>query len=374
MTQTLRHNTLVLFRFLLQFLPFMVGALFVFSGFVKAIDPYGFTYKIEDYLRAFGSMTALVPLAFLASVTISLLEMLIGIGLIFRIYFRWSLNLTALFMSVMTPLTLYIAIKNPVSDCGCFGDAFIISNWNTFFKNLVLLAAVVVLFLNKKSIPLFFSCWKQTALAIVFTLLGILLSVFCYRHLPLIDFLPYKIGVNIAQAMEVPQNSFSDTYSTTFIYEKNGIQKEFTLENYPENDSTWHFIDQKSVLISKGFTPPIHDFAIMNSYYDDVTDSVLYHEGSVYLLIMYDLTKTNKVGVEAAERMYRLAKSRGIAFYALTGSTDADVAVFKKENSISFPFYKTDPTTLKTVIRANPGLVLLRKGTIFGKWNWRDFE
>lgn len=352
----------------------LLGFLFVFSGFVKAIDPLGFTYKIQDYLLAFGGpFVNLSVLAFVTSIALSTFEILLGLNLIFKVKIRLTLLSSLVFMLVMTLLTLYIAIANPVTDCGCFGDAFVISNWATFYKNLVIDAIIVLLIaLNKKIKPFFLPRIESSAIT-VFILIAVGLSVYSYQHLPMFDFLPYKIGVNIPQAMLIPENAPTDKYNTTFIYSKNGQQREFTLENYPKGDSTWVFVDQKSVLVSKGYQAPIHDFTIVNSTFDDITEKVLYYQGYTYLLVMYDLSKTSEDGAKQAEIMYQNALSSGIKFYALTGSSDEDIQNFIQKTSVTFPFCKTDPTTLKTIIRANPGLVLLKNGTIVGKWNWRDF-
>lgn len=358
----------------MQLLPVLVGAVFIFSGFVKAIDPLGFTYKIEDYLRAFGGVfLSVTDVAFAVAVLLSVAELIVGLGLVFRIFVKQAAIGALLFMIAMTPLTLYIALVNPVSDCGCFGDALIISNWATFYKNLVISVAVGFILFNIKQIKPFVELKVQKIVAVLFILGSFGLSQYCFRHLPLIDFLPYKVGVNIPEAMVIPENAKSDTYSTSFIYEKDGVQKEFTLENYPK-DTTWKFIDQKSVLLTKGYVPPIHDFSVVNAQYEDITEQLLYTEGYSYLLVMYDITKTSIDGALQAEKMYQIAKSKHLPFYALTGSSDNDVADFVKLTGVTFQFYKTDPVALKTIIRANPGLVLLEKGTVKGKWNWRDFE
>jgi hypothetical protein len=277
-------------------------------------------------------------------------------------------------MAVMTPLTLYIAIKNPVTDCGCFGDALVISNWASFFKNLVLISIVILMLIYHAKFRPFLSLKIQSIGIIVFIVFGVLLSVYSYRHLPMIDFLPYKIGVNIPNAMTIPENAPSDQFKTTFIYEKDGVQKEFTLENYPKNDSSWVFVDQKTELVSSGYKAPIHDFSIMNAQFDDITQQVLSYPGQTYLMVVYDVNETSVEGAKKAEMIYQKSLKSGIKFYALTGSSDADVQKFRDKTDVTFPFWKTDPTALKTMIRANPGLVLLKKGTITGKWNWRDFN
>jgi len=352
----------------------ILGLVFIFSGVVKAIDPLGFTYKITDYLTAFGPIFShLNGLAFTTAVTLSTIELTIGLCLVFKTNFKLTTILALLFMLVMTPLTLYIALKNPVSDCGCFGDAVKISNWETFFKNIVLSAITIVLLVYNKKISSDINPINQWKIALGYVLFGCGLSIYCYTHLPLIDFLPYKVGVNIPESMVVPEDAISDEFETTFIYSKNGVQKEFTLANYPKNDTSWVFVDQKTVLIKKGYEPPIHDFSITNSYGENITEDVLYKEGETYLLTAYDINSTSEKGAQKAEKIYQSARKRDIPFFALTASSASDIQIFRAKTGVTFPFFTTDPTTLKTMIRANPGLIKLKKGTIVGKWNWRDF-
>lgn len=359
----------------LQIAPVLFGAVFIFSGFVKAIDPLGSTYKIQDYLQTFGGFfESMVDYAFPFAIALSTLELLIGLTMIFRVQFKLMTVLAFIFMLVMTPLTLYIAIKNPVSDCGCFGDALVISNWATFFKNLVLLGLVILMLIYQTKFHAFLASKIQYYAILIFIGAGVLLSLYSYHHLPMFDFLPYKVGVNLPKAMEIPDNVPSDEYTTTFIYQKDGKQKEFTLENYPKGDSSWVFVDQKTELVSKGYKAPIHDFNIMDGQFDDITESVLSYPGNTYLLIMYDINEASEEGAKKAEAIYQRSLKNGTKFYALTASSDEDVRQFVTETGVTYPFWKTDPTTLKTVIRANPGLVLLKKGTVIGKWNWRDFD
>lgn len=361
---------------LLELTRVLLGSVFVFSGFVKAIDPLGSTYKFEDYFHAFGGVfESFAVLSFPLAILLSTLELVIGLNLILKIQVRITNYMALLFMLVMTPLTLYIALKkNLVTDCGCFGDALVISNWATFYKNLLLVAMIILLLVFQNRIQSYFSKKAQYFALGLFVLIGVGISVYCYRHLPLIDFRPYKVGVNIPNAMAVPVDAPLDEYETTFIYEKNGLQKEFTLENYPKGDSTWKFVDQKSILVTEGFKAPIHDFAIVDAQYNDITESVIYDSGNTYLLVMYDLAKTSDEGAKKAEKTYQQSLLTGTKFYALTGSSDDDIQSFKEKTGVTYPFCKTDPITLKTIIRANPGLVLIKNGTITGKWNWRDFE
>lgn len=352
----------------------LLAIVFIFSGFVKVIDPLGLTYKIEDYFTAFGGIfTNLTFFALPAGIILPVIELVIGLNLLFMIHLRITSFATLIFMLVMTPLTLYIAIYNPVTDCGCFGDALVISNWQTFYKNIVFLVLSIVLIITLRGKNPILLPHIEWIVVSVFTIFGVALSLHCLNHLPLIDFRPYKIGTNIPEAMLVPQDAPSDVYNTTFIYKKDGVEKEFTLENYPKGDSTWTFVDQKTTIVSEGYKAPIHNFTMVNSNFEDITEDVIYYAGSTYLLIMYDLNKSSEKGAKKAQEIYEKYKNTTVRFYALTASSDDEIAAFKEKTGVSYPFCKTDPITLKTIIRANPGLMLIKNGTIQKKWHWRDF-
>lgn len=353
----------------------LIAFVYIFSGFVKAIDPLGFTYKIEDYLHSFGGIFAdLAVLAFPTAVALSTLELALGLCLLFNIQKQITLLLTLAFMGVMTPLTLYIAIKNPVTNCGCFGDALVITNWETFFKNVVFITIAIILFVFRDKISSSIKSKTQWLILGGFVVFGIGLSVYSVNHLPMIDFLPYKVGVNITEAMRIPEGAPSDKYETIFIYEKAGEQKEFTLENYPKGDPLWKFVDQKTKLISKGFEPKIHDFNITTTDMEDITEDVLTHEGDTYIVMMYDVNKASEEGAKKAELIYQNALAVNAYFYALTASSDEDIQALRLKTGVTFPFHKTDPIAQKTALRANPGIMLLKKGTIMGKWHWRDYS
>jgi hypothetical protein len=271
-------------------------------------------------------------------------------------------------MAFMTPLTLYLAIANPVTDCGCFGDALILSNWATFFKNLILLAAAIVLFKGSKLITRIFS--RKFNLTIVLWvyifILGV--SVFCYSYLPVLDFRPYKIGVNIPQKMEIPDNAEKPDYKTTLIYSKNGVRKEFTLEDYPKNDSTWIFVDSKTKLIKKGYEPPIHNFNITTEDGEDITEHILSNPSYTFLLIAHKLDDASDTNISEINDIYDYSKMYGYEFYALTASLKGDIEEWIASTGAEYPFCTTDDVTLKTIIRSNPGLLLLKNGTILNKW------
>ncbi|MBP1662999.1 MAG: hypothetical protein H6Q19_139 [Bacteroidetes bacterium] len=360
-------------KILLWFARMIVGITFVFSGFVKAIDPLGSAYKFEDYFTAFGGFFEhLAPIAFPAAIALSTLELLIGFCFLLKIKMKGMSVVALLFMAVMLPLTLYIALKNPVSDCGCFGDAIILDNWTTFYKNIILILFIVLVMIFVKQLrPVFLPVVEWIVMTLI-AVAGIGFSVYNYSHQPVIDFRPYKIGVNIPEKMVIPEGAEPDKYETMLVYEKGGEKKEFTIENYPK-DSTWTFVEQKTTLVSKGYTPPIHNFQIVDLNLNDITDYVLSYKGTVNLLCMYDLNKTSETGAKAAEALYQKIKSEGTPFYALTASSDEEIEAFRTRTGATYTFCKTDPITLKTIVRGNPALMIIKNGTVVGKWNWRDF-
>lgn len=350
-----------------------LGAVCVFSGFVKAIDPLGTTYKIEDYLNAFGGVFAeFTWIALPGSILLSMFEFALGCSLILNLRIRLTSWLSLIMMLFMTPLTLYIALENPVSDCGCFGDALVLDNWTTFYKNVVLLVMSIWLVATCKRVRSWFMPWAEWSGMLLFACVSVLLSVICLRHLPFMDFRPYKVGTDIEKSMEIPDDAPGDEYLITFIYEKDGVTQEFSLDNYPKNDSSWVFVDQKTELISKGYVPPIHDFSITTRDYDDITYDVLDYEGYTLLFVMYDLEKANLRFTSTLNALYDRSLEMGWQVYALTGSEDFIVDNFIAATGANYPICGTDPITLKTIVRANPGVVLIKDGVIVDKWNGRD--
>jgi hypothetical protein len=345
----------------------VIGFVFIFSGTVKAIDPLGSAYKFHDYFQAFnlGFLNSLsLPLAVLLCTT----ELIAGFSVLTGIRHKTGLLIVMLLMIIFTPLTFVLALNNPVSDCGCFGDAVHLSNWQTFWKNVVLLAMVIILYGGIKHTKQHF---KTSTEWIVISSAGILFTLFAMfnlRYLPVIDFLPYKTGVKIADKMIIPEDAPTDTYETTFIYEKDRNRKEFNLNNYPANDTSWKFIDQKSVLIKKGYKAPIHDFSITASEGQDLTQKVLSNPGYTLLMISKKLKEARIKDLSDGFELGRYCFSNGIDFLILTSSGSEE----SKSYDQGLSFCSTDETTLKTMIRANPGYILLKEGTIMGKWSYAN--
>ena len=348
---------------------YIVGLVFTFSGFVKCVDPLGTAHKFHDYfVDAFG-LESLLWLTLPAAVFMCALELSIGLMLIFNIKIPWASWLALLFMAAFTPLTLYLAIANPVSDCGCFGDALIMTNWQTFFKNIVIDIFVIILFINRnKYTELFGKKYRILAVGATFALV-IGFEIFSLNHIPIIDFRPYHVGANIPEGMIIPDDAELDVYETTLIYKKDGVTKEFTIDNYPQEG--WEFVDSENKLIKKGYEPPIHDFSI-NIDGEDLTDVVLADEDYVFLLISYDLKKASRRNLDKINNIAIEAMGRDLEFICLTNTIEPDVIQnFRQETGAQYLFGFTDQTTLKTIVRSNPGLVLLKKGTILDKWHHR---
>ncbi len=345
---------------------------FIFSGFVKAIDPLGTQYKITDYLEVLHLDTFIPAWATLAlSILLSTCEFAIGIFLLFAIRRRLVSKIALAVMSLMTLITLWIVIADPVKDCGCFGDAIVLTNGQTFGKNIILLAIAILLWRKPMEMPQLIS--KPTQWIVInFTFLySIIMSLWSLWYLPQFDFRPYHIGTNIAKGMEIPKGAKQPKFDTTFILEKNGERKEFTLDNYP--DSTWQFIDSKTVQTEEGYVPPIHDFSIEDRHTgEDITQEVIHHKGYTFLLISPHLEHADDSNFGTIDEIYEYANDHGYRFLCLTASTAKAIKHWQDITGAEYPFYTTDETTLKTIIRSNPGLLLVKDGTILQKWSHND--
>ena len=346
----------------------VVGLTFILSGFVKAIDPLGTQYKIQDYLAAIPPSLSLPDmLTLLMSISLSMVEFTLGAFMLTAISRRGTARLTLLFMVVMTAVTVWIYIADPVKDCGCFGDALTLTNLETLLKNIVLLALAALVAWRPTHIGRLMSRSNQMLLGQMLMLTPVALSFWCLYDLPLIDFRPYHIGADIKAGMEIPEGAEQPVFDTTFIMEKDGERREFTLDNYP--DSTWTFVDSKTVTVKEGYVPPIHDFSITAADGEDITDMVLGREGYTFLLISPDLDKADDQNFGDIDQIYEFCQDNSIPFYCLTASTEKSQQHWQNITGAEYPFCMTDATTLKTMIRSNPGLMLLEKGVVRGKWS-----
>ncbi len=360
-----------MWNFLRLFSRIFVGATFIFSGFVKAVDPVGGAIKIHDYFQAFN-LDWLMFLNMPASVIQAAVEFLIGIFLVFNVYTKRSVIVAFYFMAFFTILTLFLAIFNPVSDCGCFGDAIILTNWQTFWKNVIIMVFASLLFFSRERISSPYPGMNQGIFAFFMLVYIMGIAFYSYRYLPLIDFRPYSIGSNIPEGMSYPEDAPQPEYKTTFILEKNGQQQEFNEDNYPYEDTTWVFVDSKTELISQGYTPPIHDFVLQHPENGNITDQLMNMESPVMLVISPSLTAIESNQALHLAQLNQAAEGQDILFYIVTSSTLDEAQDFNEQHKTLFNFLQGDETNLKTIIRSNPGLLLLINGTVAGKWHYND--
>ena len=352
----------------------IVGIVFIYSGFVKGIDPLGSDYKFTDYFNAFG-MGWMNATTLFFSFALSLVEFLIGIALLFNLWVSRMAWGSLLFMAFFTPLTLVLALTNPVSDCGCFGDAMILTNWQTFWKNIILLLLAIMIFMYRKeyksSLPL---VGQFSFLALAGA--GMLcLSVYFYRHLPVLDFRPYAVGKNITEGMRLPEGAEPDQYEVTLKYKnkQTGEVQSFTEENYPWQDTlNWEYESSSERLVKKGYITPIHDLVIEHPTLGNITEEILEDDNHTILAVAYNLTQSDVQYQPAINRLAEYAQEKGIRFYGLTSSSERDIETYKKRYHVPYEFCTADEIQLKTMIRSNPGVIILREGTILDKWAGKD--
>lgn len=359
------HKAIVLWTNVCRFI---LAAVFIFSGFIKANDPLGTVYKVQDYLEAWKLLELAQGFApYVAALIMGCLEFVIGSYLLFGIRRRVAPTLALLLMLFMTPLTLWLAIDNPISDCGCFGDALILTNWETFFKNVFLLIAAISVYKWNQHIYKFVSNQMDWLVALYSTVFIIIFSVVSLNTLPLFDFRPYNLGADIRKKMEIPEGVKLPVYETILIYEKDGIKKEFTVENFPE-DSTWTFVDSKTILKEEGFVPEIADFNLLSQEDGlNITEEVL-GEDYVFLLVSPWLEKADDSGMDLINELYDYCQDYGYRFLCATASSDEAIMSWQDYTGAEYPFATMDEITLKTMVRSNPGLILLKNGVVIGKW------
>lgn len=359
----------------LYILRIILATVFIFSGFVKGVDPWGTAIKLGDYFQAFG-------LDFLSSwnmgfaILLSGFEMFLGLVVMFNLRPRIITPIAAIVMICFTLVTLILALTNPISDCGCFGDAVKLTNWQTFYKNLVLLAIALTIWIwernglkgkisESKSII-------EWSLGLLFMLSALGIGIYSYRHLPLIDFLPFKVGVHIPTNME----GVAGNITTTLIYrdKTNGNEREFALEDTTWQDTLrWEFIDTKVVEHSSGVKPTITDFSIFNKD-GEYTQDLLSESDNVFIVTMTDISKLSTLSERCLKAIDGVAsyvtKHDQNIILVTTSTLPADGKV--KVGDFEIPSYNIDGTTLKTLIRAKVGMVVIKNGTIIAKWNCRD--
>ena len=352
---------------------FLLAVTFTLSGFLKANDPVGMFYKLQEYLEVFG-LSRTLPFGYvqIAGIVLGVIEFTLGIYLFFGIN-RWrSAVFALLFMSFMTPFTLWLAVADPISDCGCFADAIKLTNWETFAKNVVLLLAAISIVRWKSLIIKLVSARFDWLISLYSIFFISIYSLFSYRGIPVFDFTPYRIGASIREGMEIPEGEKLPVLETVFTYARDGVEKEFTIDNFPK-DTLWTFVKSKTVIKERGYEPPIQDFSItLQTDGTDVTEEVLADSSYTFLLVAPYLNYADDSNIDLINEVYDYCMDYGYRFLCVTNSSDKDIANWEENTGAEYPFGIMDDSPLRTMVRSNPGLVLLRSGRVYAKWSCRS--
>ena len=359
-------------KLITHFFRFFVGVLFIFSGMIKLNDPVGFSFKLEEY---FGptvlDLGFLIPLVLPMAISIVIFEVLVGVSLLIgfkKKYTLWSLLLMIIFF---TFLTWYSAYFNKVTDCGCFGDAIKLTPWESFYKDIILLIMIVFMYFKQKFIHPIFNLKLQISSLLTSLIVCVFITYTVLSHLPLLDFRAYKVGNNIKDEMSIPEDAPKDVYEYNWEFLiDNKKQIITTTGDYPTVEG--EFVDVTTKLIKRGYEPAIYDFSIEDGDIN-FTDEVL-NMDKVIVIISYDLEKINKKSIVKIKDLFTNAFNNDYEIIGLTSSSKAFSENFRIENDLPFAFYTCDETALKTIVRSNPGVIVLEKGTIIAKKHFNDFD
>ncbi|MBD1365267.1 DoxX family protein [Mucilaginibacter sp. ZT4R22] len=362
---------------LIWFCRIAVGLLFIFSGLIKANDPLGFSYKLEEYFEVFH-LTFLNGFALSAAIILCALEMLLGFALLVgtrAVTVIWGLLLLITFFGF---LTFYSAYFKVVQTCGCFGDAIPLTPWQSFSKDMVLLILVLVLFLNRKAIQPLVKQKTGDKLLIGATVLSLGFGLYTYNFSPIVDFLPYKIGANILEEMKTPPGAPADVYEITYHLKnkKTAETKVMTDKEYLKTaiwkDTNWEIVgNPESVLLKKGFEPKIRDLNIQDAQGNNYNQELLSIPFYSLVIVAYNLEETN---VEAIGRINALAANLKDNFNTrvvlLTSNPPQSAEAFAKKNNLVSELFYADGVPLKSMVRANPGVILMKNGVVINKWHY----
>ncbi len=359
-------------KYLVHISRILVGVLFIISGFVKLVDPLGMSYKLQEYFSAdVLNVTFLEPYALAIAVFVVVFEVVLGVFLLIGYkpkFTVWSLLAMIVFF---TFLTFYSWYFDKVKDCGCFGDALKLEPFETFIKDLILLALVLILLFGIKHIKPLFSKFVLTVIALLSFVASLGLSYHVLMHLPTIDFRAYSVGSNIQEGMITPSDAAKPVREYTWIYNVNGEEKTFITDGSgPDTDG--EFVSVKTKVIDEGYMPPIQDFSI-ESDDEDLTEYFLNVENLI-IIAMYDLSKGEPEGIEALKTFSDKAIKKGYTVIGLTASGSDAKAQIKADYNLNFNFYLCDEKVIKTIVRSNPGIVKLNKGTVIQKVHWNDID
>jgi uncharacterized membrane protein YphA (DoxX/SURF4 family) len=358
----------------------IVGLLFIFSGLIKANDPLGFGYKLQEYFEVFH-ISFLNDYAVLLAILLCTLEIVLGALLLLGFWsskVAWGLLLIIIFF---TFLTFYSAFFEVVTSCGCFGDAIPLTPWQSFAKDIILLSLILHLFLRRKEIlPVITGKKAQQFIAGLVLILSLGFGLFTYSYLPILDFLPYKVGNNIPQLMITPPGAAPDVYEITYNLKNksSGETKSMTDKEYLKTqiwkDKNWEISgDPVSKLIKRGFDLKIKDLKITDNQGTDYNQEILENPYYNLVIVAYNLTKTDATGIGNLNALaINAAENYNIRTVLLTSNSAQDAELFSKKNKLVMEVFYADGIPLKSMVRANPGVLLLKNGVVINKWHFRN--
>lgn len=356
-----------------QFSRIFVGLLFIISGLIKLNDPVGFSYKLAEYFsEPVFNIPFLVPLSLGLALFLVIVEVVLGIMLLLGYKSKFTIGSLLLMIVLFTFLTFYSAYFDVVKDCGCFGDALKLTPWQSFTKDIVLLFFILVLFINQKLVKPLFANSIQNIITYGTIVLCMFMAVWVLNHLPLIDFRPYKVDANIQKGMEIPAGAPQSVVEMIFIYNVNGVDKEFLTKDLMSLPEGATFVDRKDKVITEGYVPPIHDFTMMKDDHDYKDEFLSLPK--LLLFVTYDLRIADEAGMKKLEKLNQEAAAKGYKVIGMTNSGVKEIVKAQKNFGLTFDFYTCDAITLKTIERANPSIVTLEKGTIKQKVHYNDIE
>ena len=362
-------------KILLNIARIIVGVLFIFSGLVKANDPLGLSYKMQEFFEVWGWFF-LEPYTLAFSVLMISFEIIAGVAVLVG----WKMNLFSwlllLLIIFFTFLTGYAVFSGKIKECGCFGDCIPLTADQSFIKDLILLLLIGFIFANRKKIKPLFSTRNNILVLFFSTIFSFAFQWFVLLHLPIVDCLPYKAGHNIPEKMKVPPGAVPDSTTISFVYKVNGKEVEFGSDNFPDDfdDSTYKFVKRYDKLIRKGNAEvPIKDFSLTTVYGNDTTDAIMQKEGyTILLFVKNGYEKGNWLGVLSA--INKTAEQKKIDGIIVTNISIESLRDGASEEFHAFTPVLCDAVAIKTAARTNPTLYLLKKGTIIGKWSYADFD
>lgn len=362
-----------------QIARFLVGGLFIFSGLVKAIDPLGLGYKMQEFFEVWaadgyfpGLMNYLHGQSLFFSIVMIALEIVLGVALL--IGWRKNLVLTLLFLLTIffTFLTSFVLFSGKIKACGCFGDCIPLTPIQTFTKDIILTLLIILLIIYRRHILPLFKGMLGGMFVLVSLFAATFLQFYVLKHLPIKDCLPYKKGNDLLELRKMPAGAIPDVYEYVFVYEKDGIKKDFTTSNLP--DSTWKFVDRKQNLVSKGMNniPAINDFSLTDSTGVNTTEEILGQPGEYYLFFLQNMNEGVSSWSAAFSEFSLKAKQQNRPIYIVTSDKEKVNAFFNMRNDYKLPILTCDATAIKTAARANPTLFAMKGPVVLSKYSWAD--